>query len=133
MQQFINYYELLQIEQKETIENIILAYNDKISQFLNLPILSDRDKEYIKLLKKAKFILTDSERREKYDTIYNTIINNKTKDTNKYLLLDGNAVNGNAVNGNAVDDSKFNNNPTAISDRLFGGFIFPSEQKDVFH
>jgi DnaJ-class molecular chaperone len=73
----INYYELLEIDNKATEDEIYQAYNHKISQFNHLPFHTTQMIKEIKLLKEAIYVLGDETKREKY--------NNKLQRNKKYM------------------------------------------------
>jgi DnaJ-class molecular chaperone len=73
----INYYELLEVDNKATEDEIYKAYNLKISQFNHLPFHTSKMIKEIKLLKEAIYVLGDETKRQKY--------NNKFKKNMKYM------------------------------------------------
>ena len=78
-----NYYEILKIDNNVDEEKIINAYNFLISQFNNLPFLTEQMINEIKNLKEAKYILTSRERRIVYDRKLNSI--NKYNNIPEYI------------------------------------------------
>jgi DnaJ-class molecular chaperone len=76
------YYQILELKYNATETEINESYNNKIKKYLNLPFLNDNQKVEIKELKKAKFILGNTDLREKYDSIIFQEIeeNNKIKE-----------------------------------------------------
>jgi DnaJ-class molecular chaperone len=76
------YYQILELKYNATEKEINESYNNKIKKYLNLPFLNDNQKVEIKELKKAKFILGNTNLREKYDSIIFQEIeeNNKIKE-----------------------------------------------------
>lgn len=82
-----NYYEILNIQLNSTFEQIKEAYKFKISRFQNLPFLTEQMKKDIKILKEAKFILFDKDRRIKYD-IKNFSKNSKKEKSNNTIICD---------------------------------------------
>lgn len=62
-----NYYEILDISQLATMEEIKTAYYNHINRFKGLPFLTDKMKEEIKKYKKALYILSDYHKRKTYD------------------------------------------------------------------
>lgn len=62
----INYYDILNVSPLDEIHNINLAYKQKINRY-TYNNLSNNDIEEIKLLKKAKYILTNPNLKYKYD------------------------------------------------------------------
>jgi DnaJ-class molecular chaperone len=65
-----NYYEILDINNKVTEDEIYKAYNQKISQFNHLPFHTSKMIYEIKLLKEALYVLGDDNKRKKYDYKY---------------------------------------------------------------
>jgi DnaJ-class molecular chaperone len=95
------YYKILELNYNATEEEINDAYKNKIKKYFNLPFLNENQKVEIKELKKAKFILSNTDLREKYDSIiFQEIEENnklKEKDTlNKKEKLDSEMM-GNRV------------------------------------
>ncbi len=90
----IDYYNILSIKINATEKEIYTAYREKISQFNNLPFLTNKMINEIKKLKEALYVLSNNEKKNKYD-----------KKLNKYneYLIDN-------------DNDKVN---TKICDRLF--------------
>ena len=62
-----NYYEILNIDNTATKDNIYNAYYNKISQFNNLPFHTPRMISEIKSIKEALYVLGDNNKKEKYD------------------------------------------------------------------
>jgi DnaJ-class molecular chaperone len=62
-----NYYEILNVNNNATEEQIYDAYRDKISQFNHLPFHTKKMIVEIKLLKEALYVLGDEIKRKKYD------------------------------------------------------------------
>ncbi len=88
----IDYYNILSIKINATEKEIYTAYREKISQFNNLPFLTNKMINEIKKLKEALYVLSNNEKKNKYD-----------KKLNKY--------------NEYLSDEAFNN--TKICDRLF--------------
>jgi hypothetical protein len=63
------YYKLLEIPKDSSKEDIYNAYKIKIEKYRNLPFLNTAQKNEIKDLKKAKFVLSNEELKNKYDSI----------------------------------------------------------------
>jgi DnaJ-class molecular chaperone len=93
-----NYYKVLHLDENCSKKQIIESYNEHISRFIGLPFLTDKMIDEIKLLKSALYVLSDDNRRFKYDN------RNKPKRT-VYMLNDYN--------------EEISEN-TRINDRLFG-------------
>jgi DnaJ-class molecular chaperone len=76
------YYQILELKYNATEKEINESYNNKIKKYFNLPFLNENQKVEIKELKKAKFILSNTDLREKYDSIIFQEIeeNNKLKE-----------------------------------------------------
>jgi DnaJ-class molecular chaperone len=62
-----NYYQLLNINNNASFENINLAYENAISKYNNLTFLLPQQISEIKKLKTALYILTNPELKNKYD------------------------------------------------------------------
>jgi hypothetical protein len=73
----INYYELFEIPFSASPKQILLAYENKITKFNNLQILSQEQINEIKLLKVGLFILINNELRYNYNKIVGFIKTNK--------------------------------------------------------
>jgi DnaJ-class molecular chaperone len=65
-----NYYEILNIEINATEDEIYQAYNIKIAQFNHLPFHTQKMIAEIKLLKEALYVLSDNNKRKKYNSKY---------------------------------------------------------------
>jgi curved DNA-binding protein CbpA len=89
----IDYYNILNLNNNATEKEIFTAYREKISQFNNLPFLTNKMIIEIKKIKEAFYVLNDNTKKEKYD-----------RKLNKY-------------NEYFVDNDTFDN--TKICDRLF--------------
>ena len=63
----LDLYEILDASFGSTNDEIKINYNKKIKPYCNLPFLNDKQKKYIKLLKTAKYVLTDEKLKEKYN------------------------------------------------------------------
>ncbi len=84
-----NYYKILGISNDASEKDILNAYKLKIKKFNNLPFLNDTDVLEIKTLKRAKFILSNTELREKYNAGMNF---NKYDDENDVNDTIGNRI-----------------------------------------
>jgi DnaJ-class molecular chaperone len=93
-----DYYKILNLNNDCSKIEIINSYREHINRYIGLPFLTDRMIEEVKLLKIALYILSDDERRFKYDN------RNKPKNT-MYILND--------YNEEITENTK-------INDRLFG-------------
>lgn len=63
------YYKILELKYDTTEKDIYESYNNKIKKYLNLPFLNETQKAEVKELKKAKFVLSNTELRRKYNSI----------------------------------------------------------------
>ena len=75
-----NFYNLLQINNNSSKEDIISAYKKSIKKFNNIAKLSIPEINEIKALKTGLYILTNNQLRYTYDNIITTNIDN----TNEY-------------------------------------------------
>jgi DnaJ-class molecular chaperone len=73
------YYQILELKYDATEKEIYESYNNKIKKYLNLPFLNETQKVEVKELKKAKFILSNSDLRKQYDSIIFQEIEEKKK------------------------------------------------------
>jgi|APSaa5957512535_1039671.scaffolds.fasta_scaffold68427_2 DnaJ-class molecular chaperone len=71
-----DYYKILKLTKHATLTEINEVYEFNISQFNNLPFLTNKMINEIKILKEAKYILADEQRRKLYDI--------KLQNENKY-------------------------------------------------
>jgi DnaJ-class molecular chaperone len=62
-----NYYEILGITNNTTENDIYCAYKNKIAQFNHLPFHTSKMIYEIKSLKEALYVLSDKNKRIKYD------------------------------------------------------------------
>ena len=62
-----NYYDVLNINNNATEDEVYEAYKSKISQFNHLPFHTTKMITEIKLLKEALYVLSDTKRREKFN------------------------------------------------------------------
>jgi len=79
-----NYYNLLGINTDSTKNEIINAYNYKISKYNNFDLFSNDNIKEIKSLKTALFILCNKKLRKKYNKLI------KNNDIKPYTLEDNN-------------------------------------------
>jgi DnaJ-class molecular chaperone len=63
------YYQILELKFDATEKEINESYKNKIKKYFNLPFLNETQKIEVKELKKAKFILSNSNLRKQYDSI----------------------------------------------------------------
>ena len=70
MNNFKNYYEILEINNTASENEIYMAYKLKIVQFNHLPFHTHKMINEIKLLKEALYVLGDIKKREKYNIKY---------------------------------------------------------------
>ena len=102
-----NYYELLDVDIGATNREIKRAYRKKVVRFNNRQ-MNDNEKEYVKRLKKALYILVDSELRKLYNK--------------KIIDLNNNQKNNVSENFNLMKKDEFSNNNNknkSIHDRIF--------------
>ncbi len=78
-----NYYEIFNIKQTASDDEIYEAYRTKIQQYNGLPFLTKQMISEIKSLKIGIYILGDTNKRIKYDKKLNNMKN--YNDTSKYL------------------------------------------------
>jgi DnaJ-class molecular chaperone len=71
-----DYYKILGIQYNASITDISNSFNLKIFEYKALPFLTDKDKQSIKNLKKAFFVLSNEEYKKTYD---NSLNQNKNK------------------------------------------------------
>jgi len=80
------YYKILELKYDTTEKDIYESYNNKIKKYLNLPFLNETQKAEVKELKKAKFVLSNTELRKQYDSIIFQEIEEVKKGTEKDTL-----------------------------------------------
>ncbi len=101
-----DYYEILDISQTASEDEIYNAYNNKIVQFRHLPFFTNKMIQEIKSLKEALYVLSDEVKRYKY--------NNKLNKIKQY-----------EEEGRHIDNTK-------ICDRLFSiKFDFPNSVQTI--
>ena len=93
-----DYYKILDLTSNATIDEIIENYNNLINNYKHQPFLTENDKQKVKLIKKAYYVLTNSEYKKIYDTNLNikqsqislqpNIINKKGHINNSYIAED---------------------------------------------
>ena len=86
-----NYYDTLDIDKNSNSKEIEEAYKKKINDYKNLSYLTDDKIKQIKKFKKAYFILSNNELRDKYDKILSKHIlseqkNNIEQKYNNHLI-----------------------------------------------
>lgn len=72
----MNYYEVLGVNINATTNEIKNGYKKQINKFINLPFLTDKMIQEVKLYKTAYYVLKDKKRRNKYDFKMNNSNNN---------------------------------------------------------
>jgi len=97
------YYKILDLEYDASIESIYDSYNTKIAKYRNLPFLNNAQKVEIKELKKAKYVLSNTELRK----IYDTTINNKNSEIKKMKEWEKNYSKKEKINSQLVSDRVF--------------------------
>lgn len=80
-----NYYKILNIKSNFSSDKIKDIINFKLSMFNDLPFLTNNMKNEIKELYKAKYILCNKEKKEKYDKI---IFKSNQKESNSMSICD---------------------------------------------
>jgi DnaJ-class molecular chaperone len=110
-----NYYELLNINNNASFENINIAYENAISKYNNLTFLLPQQISEIKKLKTALYILTNPELKNKYDNKLSNIkpynIDNEDdfdsvfKVDNEWMKNKHNITN--KIEGNVISDRIF--------------------------
>lgn len=73
------YYKILDLPYDSSEKQVNEAYNNKIKKYINLPFLNETQKTEVKELKKAKFVLTNTDLRKIYDEIIFQEIEEKKK------------------------------------------------------
>lgn len=81
-----NYYELLNVDLSATNREIKRAYRKKVVRFNNRE-MNDQEKEYVKRLKKAVYILVDSSLRKLYNKKLFELNNNNKPNLNENFNL----------------------------------------------
>jgi DnaJ-class molecular chaperone len=81
-----NYYELLNVDISATNREIKRAYRKKVVRFNNRE-MNDQEKEYVKRLKKAVYILVDSSLRKLYNKKLFELNNNNKPNLNENFNL----------------------------------------------
>lgn len=133
----INYYEILNVSPLDDQNTVIFAYRQIISNY-NYNNLSNNDINEIKLLKRAKYILTNPTLKNKYDyllykstqvnqptNLKKEIVsiplpendNDNTNDFNNVFNVDNNWMNNNEFINNNTKDNELDNN--LINGRIF--------------
>lgn len=72
-----DYYEILETSINASTDDIYNAYNSKIVQFNHLPFFTNKMIKEIKLLKEALYVLSDKNKRYKYNILINKYYNQK--------------------------------------------------------
>ena len=126
-----NYYEILNVPKNADNNIIINAYKQKISKYATIKSLSNEDKNNIKILKIAQYILLNSDLRTKYNK---KILNNNEINNIQGLFNDDSIFNYQLLNNNdnsslsyqdTTTNEKFNEtrknkiSSSCISDRIF--------------
>jgi DnaJ-class molecular chaperone len=97
------YYKLLGLDYNANKSKIITAYKLKINNYTNLPFLTDNQKNEIKELKKARYILINKDLKK----IYDFIINEHLKETTKITTLEKNSFKKEKIDSNLMSDRIF--------------------------
>ena len=123
-----DYYKILGLANNARSTDIINNYNLKLLEYKCLPFLTDKDKQNIKNIKKAFFILSNDEYKKTYDNslkIQNKpTINAISNDFDSYSAWDNNSTL--LQNNNTFEKQNLPNenkkqlfNHSYISDRIF--------------
>lgn len=96
-----DYYRLLGVQFESSMENINIAYQNKIIEFKSLPFMTDNDKLTLKNIKKAYTIFNNSDYKTIYDQYY---VNKFQKELNSFEDM----RNKKNVNHNYLVDRIFN-------------------------
>lgn len=80
------YYKILELKYDTTETEIYESYNNRIKKYLNLPFLNETQKNEVKELKKAKFVLSNTKLRKQYDNIIFQEVEESKKLTDKDTL-----------------------------------------------
>ncbi len=88
MNNFPNYYSILNINVTAKESEIFDAYRNKISQFNHLPFLTEKMVKEIKLLKMAIYILGDKEKKYKYDKKFTKYLDMEEPQTDNTKISD---------------------------------------------
>ena len=97
------YYKILDLEYDASIENIYDSYNTKIAKYRNLPFLNNSQKVEVKELKKAKYVLSNTELRK----IYDLAIHNKNTEIKKMKEWEKNYSKKEKIDSQLVSDRVF--------------------------
>jgi len=97
------YYKLLDLNKDATKEDVYNAYKTKIEKYRDLSFLNASQKNEIKELKKAKFVLSNEELKLNYDNI----ITKQAKETNKMKDWERKTSKKDKVNSQLVSDRIF--------------------------
>ncbi len=79
-----DYYKILGIQYNASNTDISNSFNLKMVEYKCLPFLTDKDKQIIKNLKKAFFVLSNEEYKKTYDNSLKITNNNLTQTTNNF-------------------------------------------------
>jgi DnaJ-class molecular chaperone len=124
-----DYYKILGIQYDASITDITNTFNLKIFEYKALPFLTDKDKQSIKNLKKAFFVLSNEEYKKTYDISLKNSLNNAkdisgVEDGSYYLWSSSDKSTNNsdivdtiATTNNGTKKQLFNH--SYISDRIF--------------
>jgi DnaJ-class molecular chaperone len=116
-----DYYSILNLSYNATNNNIKITYEQMINEFCNKPFLTENDKNQIKLIKKAYFILSNDEYKKIYD------INLNLKKTLPSQLYQPNIINKKAnISNSDISDRIFSlNKPTNYNYSIDSEFLRP--------
>ncbi len=107
MEKIENFYNLFEVMPSASTNEILLSYENKITKYNNIKKLSKQQIYEIKMLKTGLYVLTNSNLRNKYNTIIKSISNNTTKTQTKETKK--------SKQQNMDKPSKTNNEPSAVN------------------
>jgi DnaJ-class molecular chaperone len=109
-----DYYKILDLTSNATTNQINENYNNLINNYKHQPFLTENDKQKFKLIKKAHYVLTNTE----YKTIYDTNLNIKQSQ----ISLQPNVIN-----------KKGHINNSYIADRIFSINNLQNNNKKLYN
>jgi DnaJ-class molecular chaperone len=88
----INYYQILDVKKSDNLDKITKKYNKKIMKFKNLPFLSSEQKDQVRNLKIALYILSNNELKKLYDNYLDSLtitkVESEVEDIQNYNMTD---------------------------------------------
>ena len=121
-----NFYKLLDIKSSALPKEIIVAYQNKIAKFNNIPKLSKDQISDIKMLKIALYVLLNHKLKKKYDNFINSLLiyepspmnQNEDETLDSLFNVDNTWMNNQQkLSENSLRRNRFENN--SIGDRVF--------------